>query len=118
MKRQRPQAGAGPAAEGVETSIRFVAPPVPAPYLRGIPTIPDPVLEDLDGRRRVSPEKRMLAERMVRALLSIIRRRRMQYEREHGVVIIPEPPHDGGLRPGERFLFDLLQGKPPPGLRR
>jgi len=76
-----------------------IPPPVPAPYLSGITTLPDLILRQIDGRRQLPRTKERTLEFSVRALARRIRHAREQWELENGVVITPEvprlPPADG-----------------------
>jgi hypothetical protein len=69
-----------------------IAPPVPAPYLVGVPSLPDDVRAALDGRRARDAAAVAAARETVARLRQLIRRARSRYEAERGICIIPEPP--------------------------
>lgn len=75
--------------------LRFVPPPVPAPYLVGIPQLPDELCvserADLDRNQRRSAARRL--QKLQQDLITA----RRTYEQERGVQIVPEIP----LRPSD-----------------
>jgi hypothetical protein len=70
-----------------------VAPPLPAPYLAGVPQL-DAKLSRALGDRRLRPtaEQIAAARATVRELRRVIRRAREAWQQEQGVTITPEPP--------------------------
>lgn len=70
----------------------LVAPPVPAPYLATIPSLPDELLASMTVRRRLTPKQRRKADQIIGTLLLRIDDARAAYQARHGVEIVPEPP--------------------------
>jgi hypothetical protein len=73
-----------------------VAPPLPAPYLADAPQLPSPLsystaISIPDDELDQMPRLRLEMQQRVREAKIAIRRKRQDYEREHGVVIVPEP---------------------------
>jgi hypothetical protein len=76
----------------IEAMIRPVAPPLPAPYLRGCPSLDDELIDQLSGHRSVMQPLDDIAQAKIYTLAAEIRFRRESYESEHGVEIVPERP--------------------------
>jgi hypothetical protein len=73
-------------------AITPVAPPFPAPYLDGARELPDELLSELNGKKRIMRPLDDRCQALVDTLKAEIRFRREAYEQAHGVVIIPERP--------------------------
>lgn len=69
---------------------RLVSPPFPAPYLAGIPQLPDELLTS--ERKDLSREDQIKARRIQRQIEQRMIEARWKHEAEHGVQIVPEPP--------------------------
>lgn len=68
-----------------------VAPPVPAPYLAGIPQLPDNLLAGMDCRGTLSDEQSARALDLIYRLARRVRIARHRWGTQHGVTITPEP---------------------------
>lgn len=66
-----------------------VSPPLRAPYLVGLPSLPAELLRRMKRREALTE----LEQQRLRLLLQEIRRRRQAFEAEAGVIIQPERPH-------------------------
>lgn len=71
------------------------SPPIPAPYLAGVPTLPPHLalggnLALPDSVLDRSPSMRLALQARVRDLCKIIIRRRKQYEQANGGIVIKE----------------------------
>lgn len=86
MSRIRRRNAARPGGESAH-----VSPPVPAPYLVGVPSIDNELLNQLHTPQP-SPAAVARARATIVALRQVIRRARQQHEAASGVVIEPEPP--------------------------
>lgn len=76
-----------------QVDLAPVAPPVPAPYLRDLPSLPADLLSAMDGRRqRITPAQQRKARRLLNELKARIFAARRTFEDLHGVRIQPEPP--------------------------
>lgn len=74
-------------------AVPRIAPPVPAPYLAGAPSLPDDLLAASDGRRRkMTPQQRRAFTRVLTQLKQRLFLARHTFEREHGVKIESERP--------------------------
>lgn len=79
-------------SDSADRELPVIAPPVPAPYLAGIPTLPDDLLREMKRRRRLPLD----LHRRARALLIDLRRQidaaREHYQESLGVEIQIERP--------------------------
>lgn len=71
---------------------RFTAPPIPAPYLAGVPTLPPALGKALNNRGRPTRQQLAEARRFFGRIRQLIREARERYESESGWLIEPEPP--------------------------
>jgi hypothetical protein len=65
-------------------------PPIPAPWLAGVPSLPDELLARLE-RTRPTAEDLAEARRTIAKLRLMIRRARTAFERSQDAAIVPEP---------------------------
>jgi hypothetical protein len=89
-------------SDAIETALPcsppvHVAPPLPATYLADAPCLSMPLsigspLSIPDEQLDKMPRLRLELQKQIRDAAIAIRRRRTDYERENGVVIIPETP--------------------------
>jgi len=75
----------------MQAEVIPVAPPIPAPYLAGVPQLPDGLLAMMHGAKQIRPCDDLEAQVQIREICTTIRRRRAAYETIHGVKIVPEP---------------------------
>lgn len=100
MSRSRPPRKAQPADSDHQIEIAVachVTPPLPAPYLAGVPQLSDPLsygspLSLPDEQLDKQPLLRLELQKQIRDAAKTIRRRRTDYEAARGIVIDPEKP--------------------------
>jgi hypothetical protein len=81
-----------PFADVSDDSLLPIAPPIPAPYLRGAKiTLPDELLAKMDGDKLPASELARM-RRFVRVCKRRVRRRRSNFERDIGRLIESEEP--------------------------
>lgn len=70
-----------------------IGPPLPAPYLVGVPGLPADLAQALGDRRGPTAAQVAEARRVVKRLKQLIRHARRKWELETDLQIDPEPPH-------------------------
>lgn len=70
----------------------IVPPPIPAPYLDGVPQMPDDLLKAMHSRRRMTFDEQRRADHILRQLRKRIFVERAAYEGREGIRIQPEQP--------------------------
>jgi hypothetical protein len=70
--------------------IKPIAPPVPAPYLTGLPHLRQDLLDAIEGRKTLMQPIDDLVQAHIYTLAAEIQFRRQRYENEKGVKIVIE----------------------------